>query len=139
MEKPKLQNQWDLDRLKQNTKFLIYAYVKDQIHSIFVCDAQDDDKIVLDQCKELSPPITKIVKKNPTSENWTFVEKHYDDLGYDTRIAEQAMELFNKGKIIVNIPAGYVTRFANAEAEEIRRMNELLHTPLATLLKQHIS
>lgn len=107
-------NQWDHDRLKKEAEMLIYAYSGDQIHSIFVTDSVDDYNIILQACVNLSPPITRTEKKDPTPENWTFVEKHYDDdLGVDTTDRSQQIALFNRGGIIIHMPGIYVIAWAN--------------------------
>jgi len=105
-------NQWDLVGLRQDAKFLLYAYVGERLHSIFVsCD--DDTDSILESVRDLTPKITSTERSEVTNEAWAVVEKHYDDdLGFNTDQGDDQERLFRRGRVIVHLPWTYIVDVA---------------------------
>lgn len=105
------QNQWDFEALRKDAQFLAYAYVGNQIHSIFVSiDKCDID--VMNHVSTLIPTITLVKRVPITDETWSFVVKHYDDdFDIETTDKDEQKTLFEKGGIVVYLPKAYGIRW----------------------------
>lgn len=106
-------NQWDLERLKIDAKCFVFAKVGDQVHSVYISASNNwyDVEDIYELAQSLTPRPTSTTIRKPSTDDWIFIEKHYDDdlaVGSIIDTPDEQQRVFNTGAVVIRMPEDYL-------------------------------